>query len=99
MEWSAYKDLIRPELLILIPVLYFIGAILKRSSRVKDSWIPMILGIAGVMLSLLYVIATCRIFTVQDILLTILVGLTQGILVAGEAVFFHQVYKQTIKKA
>ena len=49
---------IRPELLVLIPVLYFIGVAMKQSQRVKDNWIPAILGVVGVLLSILYVLAT-----------------------------------------
>ena len=48
---------VKPELLILVPVLYFIGAALKRSA-VPDKWIPLTLGGAGVVLAVLYVLAT-----------------------------------------
>ena len=33
---------VKPELLLLVPVLYFIGAGLKRS-KIQDRWIPLLL--------------------------------------------------------
>ena len=42
-QWNALaeqlKNFIKPELLILIPVLYWIGYAVKRS-KVADEWIP-----------------------------------------------------------
>lgn len=40
-------DYIKPELLILIPVLYLIGMGLKKSQSVADRKIPLILGACG----------------------------------------------------
>ena len=68
------------QALILVPVLYVLGMILK-SSRVEDKFIPVILLIIGVALSLFLVG-----FNVQ--------GVIQGVLVAGSAVFVNQVSKQ-----
>ena len=39
---------IKPELLIVAFVLYFIGVGLKKSQAVKDKYIPLILGAIGV---------------------------------------------------
>ena len=44
-------DYIKPELLILIPVLYLIGMGLKKSQSVADRKIPLILGACGVLLA------------------------------------------------
>lgn len=44
---ETMKELIRPELLVLIPVLYFTGMGLKKSASVLDKHIPLLLGGAG----------------------------------------------------
>ena len=90
------KEFVKPELLILIPVLYLIGAGLK-NSIFKDNLIPIVLGITGIVLSMIYVFATSTIAVKQDILMAIFISLTQGILVAGCSVYFNQIYKQLKK--
>lgn len=90
------KEFVKPELLILIPVLYLVGSGLK-VSKFKDNFIPISLGILGIILSCIYVFATSTIAAKQDILMAIFISITQGILVAGCSVYFNQIYKQ-IKK-
>ena len=48
------KEFVKPELLILIPVLYLIGAGLK-VSKFKDNYIPIALGVVGIILSFIYI--------------------------------------------
>ena len=38
------KDYVKPELLVVAVVLYFIGMWLKQSETVKDKYIPLIMG-------------------------------------------------------
>ena len=90
------KEFVKPELLILIPVLYLIGTGLK-NSIFKDNLIPIALGIFGIILSTIYVFATGEISGSKDILMGIFISLTQGILVAGCSVYFNQIYKQLKK--
>lgn len=86
---------IRPELLILIPVLYFIGIALKNWPEVKDKFIPLILGVAGVVLAIIWVLATTNITGAQAALMAVFVAFTQGILCAGASVYVDQaVFKQ-----
>ena len=87
------KEFVKPELLILISVLYLIGTGLK-NSIFKDNLIPIALGIFGIILSTIYVFATTEISGSKDILMGIFISLTQGILVAGCSVYFNQIYKQ-----
>ena len=61
-----YQEYIKSELLILIPVLYFIGIGLKKS-RLPDKWIPVTLGAAAVLLSAVWVIATSEIGTCREL--------------------------------
>lgn len=85
----SLQDFIKPELIILIPVLYFIGRILK-SSKIPDHRIPAVLGIGGILLSTLYVAANCPLDTLPDIAMGLFVSITQGVLVAGSSVYVHQ---------
>ena len=71
--------------LILIPVIYVIGAILKGTELIKDKYIPVILLPIGIVLGMLIVG-----FTVN--------GFIQGVLVTGVAVYANQLVKQTLKK-
>ena len=95
--FDAFKEFIKPELLILIPVMYLIGCGIKKSN-IKDKFIPLLLGIAAILLSGLYVFATSNIKCLQDIAMAIFVAITQGILTAGASVYFNQLYKQLQKK-
>lgn len=86
------KDFIQPELLILVPVLYIIGAGIKKTKLINDKFIPIILGAIGIVLSCLYVIATCGFSA-----MSIFTAITQGILVAGASVYVNQIVKQRNK--
>ena len=87
---------IKPELLILVPVLYIMGMGIKKS-KVADNRIPLILGITSVLLSTLWVVATSEIKNIQDVLYAVFISTTQGILAAGASVYAHQLYAQAKK--
>ncbi|WML44710.1 phage holin family protein [Neobacillus sp. PS3-40] len=76
---------IMDEALILIPVLMIIGKIVKNTPKIKNWLIPYILLVLGVVLAGLMMG-----FSVNSFI--------QGVLVAGTAVFGHQIVKQTIEK-
>ena len=88
---------VKPELVVVIIVLYFLGASLKSSQRVKDKDIPMILGFIGVVICGIWVLATCPIGTPQEVAMAVFTALVQGILVAGTSVYFNQLSKQSKK--
>lgn len=94
---EGIREMIRPELLILIPVLYFVGVGLKKSVVVKDRFIPLILGTVGVLMSVLYQMATTALTAVPEILMMVFVGITQGVLCAGCSVYCDQLKKQSKK--
>lgn len=87
------QDFIKPELLVVVPVLYVIGLIIKNTKKINDNYIPAIVGLIGVTLSMIYVIATS-----DFSLMSVFTGFTQGILCAGCAVYVNQLIKQ-IKKS
>lgn len=91
-----FEKFIRPELLILIPVLYIIGVGLKKS-RLRDTLIPLVLGGISVVLSAVWVIATSDIFTLKDVANALFVAVTQGVLAAGASVYCNQLYVQAKK--
>ena len=91
------ENFIKPELLILIPVLYVIGIGLKKS-RLSDTLIPLVLGGISIILSAAWVIATSDISTLKDVAYALFVSVTQGILSAGTSVYFNQLYLQSKKK-
>lgn len=95
--FEAFKEFIKPELLILIPVLYLIGLGIKKS-EIKDKFIPLTLGIVAIILSGLYTFATSEINGGKEVAMAIFIALTQGILTAGASVYFNQLYKQAQKK-
>ncbi len=92
-----YQDYIKTELLILIPVLYFIGIGLKKS-KMPDKWIPITLGVASVLLSAIWIVATTDISGFREIAFAVFTAVTQGVLVAGASVYANQLYIQAKKE-
>ena len=72
--------------LILIPVLYVIGYIIKHTNILSNRWIPLVLLVIGIIFS---------IFLLND---PIVDRVIQGILIAGVTVFIDQVKKQNFEK-
>ncbi|MBR6502630.1 MAG: phage holin family protein [Clostridia bacterium] len=91
-----FQDYIKTELLILIPVLYFLGVGLK-ASRLPDKWIPLSIGLIGVVLSAVWVFATSDVSCAKEIALAVFTSFTQGVLVAGASVYANQLYLQAKK--
>lgn len=89
-------NFIKPELLILVPVLYTIGLGIKKSN-VTDKHIPLILGVISIFLSTLWVISTSDIKNWQDAVYAVFISITQGILTAGASVYVNQLYIQSKK--
>ena len=87
-------DYIRPELLLIIPVLWVLGKILKEASFLRDKWIPLILGGAGILLAVCWIGGGGEPFGVTGLFTAV----TQGILCAGAAVYGHQLIKQMKNK-
>lgn len=88
---------VKPELVIVAVVLYFIGMGLKKAQTIKDKYIPLILGAGGILLCAIYVIATSPLGTVQEIAMAVFTAIVQGILVAGLSTYVNQVIKQVNK--
>lgn len=93
MEFQEY---IKPELLVLIPVLYLIGAAIKKSN-LSDNLIPVILGVSSIVLCGIWVLSTAQLGTRQEVATAVFTAITQGILIAGASVYFNQLIKQAEK--
>ena len=97
MDISILQNYIKPELLVVAIVLYFIGMGLKKTEKINDKYIPVILGLIGTIISAVYVVATSTFVGYQSILMAIFTSIVQGILVAGLSVYANQIIKQAQK--
>ena len=88
---------VKPELSVVAVVLYFVGMGLKQAQAVKDKYIPLILGGAGIVLCAIWVLATSPLGTGQDIAMAVFTAIVQGILVAGLSTYINQIIKQANK--
>jgi hypothetical protein len=82
MDFAQY---IAQNALILIPVLYVLGMIIKNTEKIDDKYIPIILLIAGIA-------GAVGIMGVNAD------AVVQGVLVTGTTVYTNQLIKQTTKK-
>ena len=89
---------VKPELIIVAIALYFIGIGLKRAEIVNDRFIPGILGITGIIICGICVVATTDIHTEREIAMALFTAIVQGILFAGLSVYGNQLIKQNRKE-
>lgn len=89
---------VKPELIVVAIVLYFIGMWLKQAAFIKDKYIPLVLGIVGIFVCGIWVMATASFATSQDIALAVFTAIVQGILVAGLSTYVNQIFKQLNKE-
>lgn len=73
------------EALIMIPVLYILGSIIKHTTPLLNKWIPLIL----LLFSIAYTPILLGGYSADNIV--------QSILIAGVTVFGHELIKQTVK--
>lgn len=82
---NDFISFITEKALILIPVLYILGMILKNTEKVPDKYIPLILLPIGILFSI-------------GLLGLSIDSVIQGILITGGAVYVNQLIKQQKKK-
>lgn len=82
-------NMIQPELLVIIPILYAIGCFLKNRTKVSNRLIPLLVTAVAILMAIIFTTAKEGISQ-----RTILNGIWQGILCAAAAVYTHQMYKQ-----
>lgn len=82
-------EYIKPELSLLVIMLYGLGTILKNTNLIKDKYIPLALTVVGILLANLYIIGTSGFSAVN-----IFSGIVQGVLCAATSVYGNQLFKQ-----
>ena len=90
-------EYINPELIVLVPVLYVLGRMIKDSFVMPDTAIPAVLGVVGVLLAVVWCMATVQPVGLWTVLLTLVTAVMQGVLCAGAAVYADQLGKQNAK--
>lgn len=88
---------VKPELIVVAIVLYFLGMWFKQAAFIRDKYIPLVLGIIGIFVCGIWVMATASFATAQDIALAIFTAIVQGIMVAGLSTYVNQLIKQAGK--
>lgn len=88
---------VKPELIVVAVVLYFIGMGLKKAEAVPDKYIPLILGGIGIVLCALWVLANGPLTSESEIVMAVFTSIVQGILVAGLSTYINQIIKQAQK--
>lgn len=88
-----YTEFIKPELMVLVVALYAIGIMIKKTEKIKDNFIPLILTAIGIVLSCIYVLSTEGVTT-----MSVFTSIVQGILCAAGAVYSNQLFKQASKE-
>lgn len=88
-------ELVPSNLLILVAVLYVLGAGLKKSLTVQDKYITLILLVLGITLAILLAIINAQYKTVLEAAIN---GFMQGIICWGIAIGINQTAKQLTKE-
>lgn len=89
---------VKPELIVLAVALYFVGMALKKSAFIKDKYIPLCLGVIGIILCGIWVVANCPLTSLQEVAMAVFTAIVQGILVAGLSTYVNQIIKQAGKE-
>lgn len=98
MDFSAIiTNYIKPELLILIPLLYALGMCFKSAKTFRDNMIPLALGVIGVVMAGLWFCGTAMPAGFAEILMTIFTSVCHGVICAAVAVYGDQILKQRNK--
>ena len=91
---SLVKEYIMPETVWLVPCLYALGSIIKRSIRIDDTLIPTVLCVVGIFLSALVSVASCEPTNWIQWVILVAVSIGQGYVLAAAAVCLNQLIKQ-----
>ena len=94
---EEFVNYIKPELMIVAIVLYFLGMWFKQAAFLKDKYIPLVLGVLGIFICGLWVASVHQFEDAQAAFSGIFAAVTQGILVAGLSTYVNQIIKQLNK--
>lgn len=91
---SLVKEYISPEVIWLVPCLYALGSIVKKSKRIDDTLIPTILCVVGIFLSALVSFASREPQGWIQWVILAAVSVGQGYVLAAAAICLNQLIKQ-----
>ena len=98
MNIEVFTQFIRPELIVVPFILYAIGVAIKKSSYIKDEFIPLILGITSIAICAIYILAMSDTpKTYQEVLILCFNIIIQGVCCAAASVYCNQLIKQNKK--
>ena len=95
---EEFVNYVKPELMIVAIVLYFLGMWLKQAAFLKDKYIPLALGAIGIFICGLWVASVHPFEDAQAAFAGVFAAVTQGILVAGLSTYVNQIIKQLNKE-
>lgn len=90
-------DYVKPELLVVAFVLYFIETWLRKSVLVKNRFIPLINGAIGIAICSVYVISVCQCDSIKGLAAAAFTAFTQGVLVAGLSTYVRLLGKLKVQ--
>jgi hypothetical protein len=97
MEVELLIMYLKPELLILVAALYFIGDSMKKTPLIQDELIPFILSGISFVLCTIYIFGFCEINGIQSVLIALFDAVIQAICCAAGSVYIDQLFKQKEK--
>ncbi len=83
-----------PEIVFLIPFLLFLGTLIKKSVRIKDSLIPTILIVVAIPLAMIFAMGSHEVITWDQKVAWVVTSIGQGVFAGLSSVGIHQVFKQ-----
>jgi len=92
MDMAILQDLVRPELLILVPFCWLVGQFIRKGEMVVNKYIPSVLWIVAIVFSFLYLAVMLEVdLNIQQIIVS---SILNGTFIAAIAVFGNEQYKQ-----
>ena len=79
-------EYIRPELAVVAVVCYLSELALKKTQRIKEKYLPFILGGMSVILCGIWVFANSPVSTAKEVAAAVFLSITQGLLMAGAGI-------------
>ena len=87
-------EYLKPELLSVAVILFFIGKWLARLQAVREPYIPLIKCGIGIALCAVWVLASCPLSSGPEIAMAVFTAVVQGVLAAGLSTFLGRVAGQ-----
>lgn len=87
------SEFIHPELITLIPALYFIKSALNKAAIISPSKIQLIIVGIGIFIAALYTVAITPFESVRSVFMCVFVAATEGVIAAGCSSYAEQLLK------